>query len=435
MGSYTDLTIDGFVVIEAKSYVFADAMTIFRESNKKTFERKISEDSEELETAIVYACKTSHVIDRLNVMGFTMQRIREDFEEIRQEEIEKLNSWLSEDGSEYTRKELNLYKSLTFDAYAKALKEVMATKEHYWGFENNENLDPITQHIQFNEDYHFGFLGRGIQSFIRLACELVSPDSEVIQDITELVSNGYYGDDEPVCQNAINSLTSRHPENSQRIILTEGSIDAHILKESLPILYPHIFEYYSFLEFKNTKSQGGAGNLVNIVKAFAATGITNRIIAIFDNDSAAFDARRSLESISLPPNIAICSYPDLEFLNSYPTIGPGGMVSLEVNGLAASIELYLGQDVLTDDGEENFPVQWKGYIEGVGKYQGEVMHKSTIHRKFQSKLEKSKLSNDFIQNGDWTGLRAIWNVIFHAFDFPEAQSGSRGFFSPSPHTT
>lgn len=180
-----------------------------------------------------------------------------------------------------------------------------------------------------------------------MACEVVDGHSQVVQDITDLVDEGYYSDDEKVCENATRALTAGHPENAPRIILTEGSTDSWILREALQILYPHLFDYDSFLHFDTSRSAGGAGHLVSMVKAFAAAGITNRIIALFDNDTAGRDAIRALEAVSLPPNIAVRRYPESELLRDYPTLGPSGLTSPDVNGLAASIELYL---VILDGG-------------------------------------------------------------------------------------
>ena len=50
-------------------------------------------DDEETETAIEYACETGKAIDRLNVMGFTMRRVREEFEIGRQKEFERYMSY------------------------------------------------------------------------------------------------------------------------------------------------------------------------------------------------------------------------------------------------------------------------------------------------------------------------------------------------------
>ena len=152
-----------------------------------------------------------------------------------------------------------------------------------------------------------------------------------------------------------------------------------------------------------------------MVKAFAAAGLTDRIIAVFDNDAAAADAIRPLERIDLPVNIAVLTYPPIDLLRSYPTIGPAGEAELDVNGSAASLELYLGRDVLIEVGVP-IPVQWKGYIDSVGRYQGEVRQKGNIHSAFREKLERARCDTNALDEGDWSGLRAILESIFAAFD-------------------
>ena len=54
----------------------------------------------------------------------------------------------------------------------------------------------------------------------------------------------------------------------------------------MQLLYPHLADYFTFMDFEGARVGGGAGNLANIVKAFAGAGIVNKIIAIFDNDTA-----------------------------------------------------------------------------------------------------------------------------------------------------
>jgi len=46
MGSYTDLSVGGYPILETKSAVVPEAMTIFRETDKRLFTRKISERNE-----------------------------------------------------------------------------------------------------------------------------------------------------------------------------------------------------------------------------------------------------------------------------------------------------------------------------------------------------------------------------------------------------
>ncbi len=427
MGSYTDLSIDGYPILETKSFVIPEVMTVFQESDKHISTRKVSErnelvwgkvspDEDHDEVAVTYSCEVKKAIERLDVMGFTMRRVRKEFEDARISEVEKYTSWLGDDDDGWCRDDLDYFTNLTFDRYVEALRAVLTQRIQPRQFgDSDTELDPVAKRIVGdNEDYAFGFLGSDFRSFIRVACELVPKNSQVVQDITEVVHAGYYEEDEPVCTNSTRALTAGHPENSARIILTEGSTDAEILREALALLYPHLFGYYTFLDFASARPQGGAGSLVTTVKAFAAAGIANRIIAVFDNDTAAFDARRSLALLQLPQNIAVCSYPDLSSLEAYPTLGPSGLAPLNVNGLAASIELYLGKDILANG--EDFPVQWKGYVESLGKYQGEVMYKGRLQELFREKVARSKSSTDEINRCDWSGLKAILEVIFHAFD-------------------
>jgi hypothetical protein len=116
-----------------------------------------------------------------------------------------------------------------------------------------------------NDDFLFGFFAPDVRCLIRAACEVAPKPSEVVQDITDLVHGGYYAADENVCQLAIDSLTLGHLENSNRIVLTEGSTDAQVLKGSLSLLYPHLSAYYSFLDFGSARVPGGAGQLASLV--------------------------------------------------------------------------------------------------------------------------------------------------------------------------
>ena len=122
------------------------------------------------------------------------------------------------------------------------------------------------------------------------------------------------------------------------------------------ILFPHLLDYYSFLDFETGKVPGGAANLANLVKAFAAAGIVNRVVAVFDNDTAAESSLASLRTVALPTNIQTRQLPSLPALSTYPTLGPTGMSLTNVNGLSASLDLYLGNDVRSYEGALS-PVQ------------------------------------------------------------------------------
>jgi hypothetical protein len=56
---------------------------------------------------------------------------------------------------------------------------------------------------------------------------------------------------------------------------------------------------------------------------------------------------------------------------------------MDVNGVAGSIELYLGRDALTSNQNQLPPVQWTGFDSGIRQYQGEVLEKDRIYERFR----------------------------------------------------
>lgn len=147
------------------------------------------------------------------------------------------------------------------------------------------------------------------------------------------------------CADALEILRTVGAAHAPMVVLTEGRTDVRALEPALELLYPHLTDLVRFMDYEH-KPEGGAGQLVNTVKAFAAAGIANRIVALFDNDAAASNALRALDRVALPGNIRILQYPRLALAERYPTLGPpsaqfpdGRVDVADVNGSAASIEL------------------------------------------------------------------------------------------------
>lgn len=422
-------------MITSKNRVIPEVMTLFREADRQEFTRSLSDagclpedprddDFDDDETVLVreYSVETWKAIERLNVMGFSMSRIQREYEECRAADLGVFESWAeeeSEDGTHWFADDWGILQGLDFSAYSDALSEVISRGLRPVPFDDlkRPGLDPKVRYLLDDDDgYPFRFGNTDIRCLLRLACELVPADSRVVLDVSDLIDSGYCDEQELICADAVQALTARHPENAPRIVLTEGSTDARILQEALALTKPHLAEYYTFMDFGSSRLPGGAGHLVSLVKAFSAAGITNRVIALFDNDTAAHEAVRALESARLLPSIAIVFLPDLELLRAYPTLGPGGLTSMDVNGLAASIELYLGEDLLRGVDGRLTPVQWKGFSESLNQYQGEVMHKARLHTAYFERLALCKANSKAVGSTDWSGLSAILDLVFGAFD-------------------
>ena len=205
--------------------------------------------------------------------------------------------------------------------------------------------------------------------------------------------------------------------NGPVVVLTEGRTDAEFLTAGLRILYPHLTDLIRFLDY-DYRPEGGVGALVRMVRAFSAAGIVNRVVAVFDNDTAAADGLKILETDKLPRHIRVIRYPSFDLASSYPTLGPptadspqGSLSLADVNGSAGSIELYLGKDVLTREDGTLRPVQWRSFIPGISRYQGEVIEKDSIHTSFRAKCAMALKDHASVQAQDWEGLRIVIDAI------------------------
>jgi hypothetical protein len=259
------------------------------------------------------------------------------------------------------------------------------------------------------------------ERFALRAVLLAFPQAEVVLDVTDLEEGGYIDASlvGSLASDAVAAIVGMAGMHAPAVVLTEGRTDAEFLKAGLMILYPHLTDAIRFLDYESERRpEGGVSALIRMVRAFAAAGIANRIVAVFDNDAAAMDCLRSLAGAKLPGRIKVIRYPDFELTNSYPTLGPptidapAGSISLaNINGLAASIELYLGEDVLRTPDGAMYPVQWKSFLPGIGRYQGEVTHKEQIHAAFRAKYMAASADPATAKTQDWEGLRLILDAI------------------------
>lgn len=429
MGSYAHLEVAGFPFFSMKSLVDDTLMTLFDEGDKKVIRRRVCErnrkawgvdDSDvEEETGYYYCLDAEPAARRLDIKGFTMSRAKNAFEVGLQELRKRVEEggvipdlyWLPEDrvGDFLTKYSLTKWSA----AIRELVKPSFVVPT---GRQDLERLDPELRMVceTDSEDFFYGFPYCDPRLFTRAVLEVTGSTLSVILDFSDLVHNGYLSPDEPLAASAKKSISLEFAATARIVVLTEGTTDAAFLKQALKSLYPHLESLYSFIDFAQSNMEGGAANLVRIVKAFVGAGIVNNLVAVFDNDTAASGALRSLQAMSMPENIAIVRYPPVPYAMCYPTIGPQGNVLMDVNGLAGSIELYFGLDVLRQTDGELTPVQWKGFDQSLRQYQGELINKCALQEAFQRKLD---MHSSFapIALADWSGMRLVLEAIFTAF--------------------
>jgi len=355
-----------------------------------------------------------HIAARLDLMGLTAELVYEHLEtqfgNIKAHYAESLSVFkntLAQESRERMERDIPLLASLTAQDWVQGLASAPEG--------DSETLDPVAR----SRTWFVNHLLRWDERLALRAVLLSFPDWEVTLEVAHLEGARILRDARRglMASDAVTVLDGMARMYAPVIVLTEGRTDAEFLKAGLDILYPYLRDLIRFLDY-DQRAEGGAGALARMVRAFAASGIVNRVVAMFDNDAAAADAMRVLDFEKLPIHIQVRTYPSIEIAESYPTIGPprqelpGSSIALaDVNGLAGSIEMYLGRDVLEDSDGELRPVQWKSYISPVGRYQGEITDKADIHESFRNKYKLALTQPDAISHQDWKDIRLIIDTI------------------------
>ena len=368
-------------------------------------------------TVVQYRCTPSAARDRLELKGFTHQVAETAFYSGLRGTIRNLER-LTDRGHKIFDDTLVLLRSLTIDDWLNALGRIVSERLTASALDQVLESDPqlpLLRYMLSSSRDFFGFPGWDMRHFIRLVVERVSDDEELVYDMSDIVEMDYGDDIDDFVEYAETLINEDFLLVQRVIVLTEGVTDRKFLKRSLGLLYPHLVDYFHFFDFSH-RVGGGAGELANLVRAFAAADVKHRILALFDNDTAARSAISKLNLDALPKNIAVRHFPNLELAQHYPTLGPSGETAMDVNGLAGSLELYLGEDVLARTEAQLMPVQWKGYEQRMEAYQGEILDKPGIQAAFEAKLKDCEENPDRLDSYDWSGIRAILEMMRGAFN-------------------
>ncbi|MFE2992717.1 HEPN/Toprim-associated domain-containing protein [Streptomyces sp. NPDC059262] len=207
--------------------------------------------------------------------------------------------------------------------------------------------------------------------------------------------------------------------NLPLVVITEGSSDARLLTEGMEVTHPHLVGFIRFFDYgAGVRPRGGADAVVELFKAFVAAGVGNRFVAIADNDAAAHEKLLVLKREHWPNTCRLLHYPELPLLRQYPTLEDGAVfpVPTDVNGLAGSLELYFGTDVLTNEDGNLMPIHWKAVEPKTGLRQGSLSKadKRTVQRRFDAKLKAAR-AGQAPDSADWSGIKAIIDSIVLAF--------------------
>ena len=431
MGIRAELTIGEIHFASWKDDVNPFILVLFSESEKRISQqsRPLEENPEEGEEGPFYLARYVTTVKalkaRLEFFGFTLETTRRVFNIAIDQEIEETRKsismyegrdWADHDAAKKLtkryREKLEIMLRSEFDKWIEALRE--AFRAPSW--EIPDEIRTLADCFQPLHQFSYERFPGSLDERFRLRLELVVASStEVALDYSEFVNDGLYSPSDPITKFALDWLPAEARQFCHIIVLTEGSTDKFYLEAAVKVLRPELVQYVSFLDFDGWNVAGGASLLESMIRSFAAAGIRDRIVAIFDNDAAGSASQARLSQHAPPGNIRVLRYPDTELARHYPTLGPSGSAVMDVNGSAASIELYLGEDVIRGDDGQLIPIQWKAFEPSVKRYQGEIVDKRGCLKRFSEKFERLNGGTGERDGSAWQDLLAITDSILFAF--------------------
>lgn len=381
---------------EQKAYIPSEFSALFQESD-----RRVSKNSEG-DAVIQYQASRVSVMKRLDLMGCTVELVKQSFSAWLESKIASEEN-LQESINTYDSPILQTLYSFSWDDWRQRVPTILRTYYDYL-----EDEDKINQRMRLKGDSSWLWID-GIESLISIRAILDAAEGfeMVVLDVGDLIDGGWIDASEKVCLHKANMVSKRGQPISPVIILAEGKSDIEVLRTSLPVFHPDLVEFIHFLDHNEFNVDGGAEFVVKFLKAFAAARVPANIVAVLDNDAVGLKAFEAAKAMKLPDNMACVHLPDMEFVRSYPTVGPQGEHHMDVNGRACSIEMYLGRSSLSENNVLR-PVCWNGPH---GKsWQGSVENKEAVRTKFLKLIQ-----DDCIDvHQDFPEMTLVWRTILEA---------------------
>ncbi len=400
MGRYCVLYFDDVWVCGARAGVPADWRVAFQESDRLADPWGLGEESSR---GMVYETSRETFIDRLNLLGCSQalarERVTHQIENTRLEWEER-----AEDREEVAVfEELAALRTLTTTEWYSRIPRILEPEDR-----KGAARDVVDRRID-DEDWVW-FDDYGELTRLRAILDACPRVKRVRLDATDVIEDGWVDPEGPTFDRHGDDWGLAMPL-APVMVLAEGKWDIRVLEKSLSVLFPDRQEYFTFFQHAAFRVDGGAPFLVKMLRAFAAARAPLRLVAVFDNDTAGLEALRQARSDGLPARFALVRLPDVALARQYPTLGPTGKHVADVNGRGASIELYLGREALSEDGDL-MPVRWKGVVKGEDAYQGEVEGKARIQEKFERLVGEVGVGDG--ARAAFPELVAVWEVIFRA---------------------
>ena len=441
MSEYAEIKIENMELVWFRNYLDEEIVSLFfsKEDLIITPDYPIDSDAEEDEkyTRYVYKTTVARAKERLDAQGFGVGNLEKVFNENAPWAVDYspfFNKFRIEYDDYNKAASERFEKYVTFKKWKNSMKKIIAFElengniaQRYASLPSALKISTECDKIIFYalEDEYSGSFYALRPDFVeipyvfRLILEYCPNDARVELDFSYLV----FWDEDNITKA---KQATGHTEKT--IVLVEGKSDKNILEFALKHLYPHLENLFCFMEFdddRGGKREGGAPFIVKNMETFYFSKIKARFIAVFDNDAEGYACRQMLlgKIKTWPRNFRILQYPNLDLFRSYPTLIPNGsIVNDDINNRAASIELYLPDDIIKEDGGF-IPIEWESRrqikcCDGTEdfQYQGVISKKEQIKKAFYQKKNQIEANKAPFKHEEWERMQVLLSTIVFAFN-------------------
>lgn len=419
MGTEISLKVSGSTLEWSKNSLGIDHGSLFQSTDHimiPQHERYGMEETDEIDDVkrlqwTVLRKPLAEVAERVELLGFTLDAIRAEYQNIVDNEIQERNGMIESFPDRYEPIE-NVF---SFDEFLIFIKQynLRHLKDEYieYDYSNRSQSQDFIKSIFTEstlkriprydpyEDFFWSEKSAFISlinfmnpySVIRLLSENENNNTEYVEwDYGEIVANGWVN---------INEIKTEIRREDSFLIATEGSSDSHILQKAFRLLKPSVADFFRFIDMTSGHPFPGTGGLSKFAEGLVKIDVQNQIVFLLDNDSEGVEGFNKIMKMKLPLNMSCMCLPDLQEFDNFPAHGPNGLTIANINRTAAAIECYLDLNYSEYDSHS---VRWTNYKKETGLYHGALEFKEYYANRF---LDKS--DTKIIESGYDTGKLEI----------------------------
>jgi hypothetical protein len=405
MGTSIELCIGDVSLSYSKNFMGIDYGFLFQKGDlfrRKTesidydyYEEHPEEKEGLAEAEELFARTLSRILPRLEILGFTLEAARAEYQEVVAEAVEI---------ESYSEQENSKTEYLTFEEFCDlacrySLSDLKSGYVEY-GTPGRDRLSlgrfaadvDAFNRIPLTDDSDFywsetSFLSARVcilsaESMLQVfAQNTANAEVEVTWEFGPIVHAGWVQRE---------AFQSGARQKQKILIATEGASDARIIRRLLDILRPDVADFFNFVDVDERHHFWGTGNLVKFAEGLLRIEVLNQVLFVLDNDAEGVDAFSKLEKLKLPANMRAMLLPDLEEFREFSTRGPEGVRVSDINGRAAAIECYL--DLRLDQ----YPapqVTWSNFKKDIDAWHGALEFKESYSKHFYDQPD------DLLRNG------------------------------------